>query len=49
MPTLEVSIILKGQLYEEQDVSRPVKQPMTRDDWLEVHQAQVRYTQPYHT
>ena len=41
MPTLEVSIILNGQLNDDRDVSRKVKQPMSKDDWLEVHQDQV--------
>jgi len=40
MPTLNISIVIKGQLHENEDACRPVKQPMTKDDWLEVHQDQ---------
>lgn len=40
MPTLDVSILLVGQLHANHGESRLIKQPMTKDDWIEVHQDQ---------
>lgn len=40
MPTLDVSIILLGQLHDKHNDSRPIKQPLSKDDWFEVHQDQ---------
>lgn len=41
MPSLDVSIVIVGQLHSAHDINRPVKQPMTKDDWIQVHQDQV--------
>lgn len=40
MPTLDVTIMLLGQFHEHDTKLRPVKLPMTKDDWIEVHQNQ---------
>lgn len=40
MPTLDVSILLIGQLHDNPDANRSIKQPMTKDHWIEVHQGQ---------
>lgn len=42
MPTLNISIVIKGQLHANEDACRTVQQPMTKDHWLQVHQHQVK-------
>lgn len=46
MPSLDVSIVIIGQLHSHTDVGRPIKQPMTKDDWIQVHQDQVIQLHP---
>lgn len=41
MPTLDIQISIKGQLRENGQSSRIVKQPTTKDDWYDVHRDQV--------
>lgn len=41
MPTIIVDIVLRGPYYDQEDLNRVVKQPMNRNDWLEVHADQV--------
>lgn len=40
MPTIHVEIKVRGQLKEQLEIDRPVMQPITRDQWMEVHAGQ---------
>lgn len=37
MPTIHVEIKIRGQFKEELEIDRPVMQPISKDQWLEVH------------
>lgn len=41
MPILNIEIIIKGQLRDNMQSNRLVKQPLSKDDWLEAHCDQV--------
>lgn len=43
MPTLSVSLSIRGQYFNELQIDRLVKQPTNRDTWLQVH-ANQEYT-----
>lgn len=40
MPTIHLEIKIRGQFNQELEIERPVKQPISRDDWMEVHAGQ---------
>lgn len=42
MPTLDVQITIKGQLRENVQHTQVVKQPISKDDWYEVHRDEVK-------
>lgn len=42
MPTLEIDLYVIGQLNDENDVLQRVKVPSTKDDWIKIHQNEVR-------
>lgn len=41
MPILDVDLLVIGQLNDENDVVQRVKAPMTKDDWIQIHQNEV--------
>lgn len=43
MPTIHVEIKIRGQLKQKLEMERPVMQPITKDQWMEVH-ADQEYT-----
>lgn len=43
MPTINVEVTIRGQFKEQSEIGRPVMQPITKDQWLEVH-ADQEYT-----
>lgn len=43
MPTIHVEIKVRGQYKDQLEIDRPVMQPITRDQWVEVH-ADQEYT-----
>lgn len=45
MPTLDVELRVIGRLREKIDTVQSVKQPMTKDDWIQIHQNDVRKIQ----
>lgn len=40
MPTINVAISLRG-LYLDEHIDRSIKQPPSKDDWMEIHSEQV--------
>lgn len=41
MPTLNVDMCVIGQLHNENDALQRVNVPMTKNDWIKIHQNEV--------
>lgn len=41
MPTLEIKMNVIGQLNNENDVMQNINMPMSRNNWIKIHQNEV--------
>lgn len=42
MPTLDVDLCVIGEMHNESDTVQRVNVPMTKNDWIKIHQNEVR-------